>query len=66
MSVAHFLLVDFRGGYSCCYLLVRGGNKVNFYSVQLKFSWECKFGVEFDNNSKVLNVLEKCKIVQMT
>ena len=26
-----------------------GENQVNSYSVQLKFSWECKFRVEFDN-----------------
>ena len=25
-------------------------NKVNSYSVQLKFSWECKFRVEFDKS----------------
>ena len=30
-------------------VVVTGENKVNSYSVQLNFSWICKFGVEFDN-----------------
>ena len=32
-------------------LLVTGVNKVNSYSVQLKFSGESKFRVEFDNKA---------------
>ena len=50
-SLFYFLLVGFGEGYSCCYLLRyfwQGENKVNSYSVQLKFSLICKFGVEFD------------------
>ena len=34
---------------TCCYYLLWGENKVNSYSVQLKFSWDHKFRVEFDN-----------------
>ena len=37
-------------------LLWRGGNKVNSYSIQLKFSWVCKFGVEFDKNNIKPNI----------
>ena len=35
-------------------------NKVNSYFIQLKFSWECKFGVEFDNKTKVESVKLGC------
>ena len=43
MSVLHFLLVDFVEG--SLLLLFWGGKQSQLL---LKFSWVCKFGVEFD------------------
>ena len=39
----------FMWGLLLIVIVVTGENKVKSYSVQLKFSWVSKFGVEFDN-----------------